>query len=68
MRLTDGDREVMAEAERDAREMEEGLARDEEPWYADLDPAAMDCAMDSEVAEITESWTHVGDDDDLPPW
>lgn len=66
-RLTDGDRDVRAEAERDARETEEGL-RDEEPWYADLDHDALDCAMDGEAAEIAESWTHVGDDDDLPPW
>jgi len=36
-RLTDGERQIMAEAERDARECEESMAMDEKPgeqaWY-----------------------------------
>lgn len=71
-RLTDGEREVLAELERDARDTEAGL------WPADdagpaVDHATFDALLHAELdaAEIAAAWTHVGDDDgddDNPPW
>ena len=61
--LSDGERDILAEAERDARETEEALAADLAEWADVIEGCAIEAMIAASLALLPDDG-----DDDLPPW